>query len=64
MPLDYEQVKKFFYDKFSQELEGQGRYESAMYHTAVWIYEQGCKDNDLAKDAKIAELGARLNIND
>lgn len=56
MPLDYEQAKKFFNDKLTNDLEGKGRVESALYHTAMWIYEQGYKDNDSAKDARIAEL--------
>ena len=62
MPLDYEQAKKFFNDKLTQDLVGHGRLESAMYHTAMWIYEQGCKDTDAAKDAEIARLERKLAL--
>ena len=44
MPLDYEEVKRFFYDKLTHDLEGKGRMESALYHTAMWIYQKGIDD--------------------
>jgi hypothetical protein len=38
MPLDYELVKKTFADKLSQDFAGQGRFESAFYHTIQFVY--------------------------
>lgn len=41
-PLDYEAVKDFFFDKLEKDRKGRGRMESALYHTAQWIFLQGC----------------------
>lgn len=60
MPFDYEVAKKFFNDKLTNDLEGKGRVESALFHTAVMIYGEGCKDNDAVKDARIDELEYQL----
>jgi len=60
MPFDYEAAKKFFNDKLTNDLEGKGRVESALFHTATMIYGEGCKDNDAVKDARIAELERKL----
>jgi len=53
-PLDYEAVKEFFYTKLTDDRTGKGRMESAFFHTAQWIFLQGC--------ARHAELTARIAI--
>ena len=45
-PLDYEAVKDFFFDKLEKDRKGRGRMESALYHTAQWIFLQGCNRHD------------------
>lgn len=42
--FNYEDAKKFFYDKLTDDLVGKGRMESALYHTAVMIYMKGVED--------------------
>lgn len=39
--LDYERVKDFFYQKLEADRHGRGRMESAFFHTAQWIFQQG-----------------------
>ncbi|MCU0810149.1 MAG: hypothetical protein MUE59_03785 [Thiobacillaceae bacterium] len=39
-PLDYEQVKRFFAEKLASDFAGQGRVESAFYHTIKYVYER------------------------
>lgn len=67
MSFDYDEAKRFFVNKLATDLEGKGRMESALYHTAKMIYEAGARDSDAAlrreiddvvgrRDAKIAEL--------
>lgn len=56
MAFDYDEAKRFFVNKLATDLEGKGRMESALYHTAKMIYEAGARDTDAAKDAQIAEL--------
>jgi hypothetical protein len=52
--LDYEAAKDFFYTKLSMDRTGRGRMESAYYHTAQWIFLQGCTHH--------AELTARIAL--
>ncbi len=42
--LDYNEVKKFYADKLSQDLDGTGRIESAFYHTMKMVYLKGVED--------------------
>ena len=53
--LDYEMAKDVFHEKLTNDLHGRGRMESAFYHTAQWIFLQGCAERD-ALLARIAEL--------
>lgn len=46
MPLDYELVKKTFADKLSQDFAGQGRFESAFYHTVKFVYDSAQDERD------------------
>lgn len=62
MPFNYHNAKEFFYKKLGSDLEGQGRMESAYYHTAEFIYNEGCKDNDAAKDAALDQCRTLLRL--
>lgn len=42
--LDYELVKKHFADKLAADFSGQGRFESAFYHTIKMVYQAGLND--------------------
>lgn len=55
--LDYEQVKDVFYTKLERDRHGRGRMESAFFHTAQWIFKQGCQHEDTLC-ARIVELEA------
>lgn len=44
--IDYESVKEFFFTKLSADLYGRGRMESALYHTAQWIFLRGCHERE------------------
>jgi len=46
MPLDYELVKKTFDDKLAQDFAGQGRFESALHHTANFVYSWANDERD------------------
>jgi hypothetical protein len=37
--VDYEAVKKFFADKLAADFAGQGRFESAFYHTIKMVHD-------------------------
>lgn len=59
-PLDYEAVKDFFFDKLEKDRKGRGRMESALYHTAQWIFLQGCQCHaelleELKKEREISD---------
>jgi hypothetical protein len=41
--LDYEAVKKYYFEKGAADHRGHGRLESAFYHTIVMVFEQGMK---------------------
>lgn len=62
MSFDYEMAKEFFFRKMEADRVGKHRMESALYHTAAFVYAEGCKDADRAKDARIAELEKLLSI--
>ena len=49
--FDYDKAKRFFSYKLANDLEGQGRFESALYHTVRMIYEEGLKDGGSTGDA-------------
>ena len=44
--LDYEAAKDVFFRKLEHDRFGRGRMESALFHTAAWIFEQGCHERD------------------
>jgi hypothetical protein len=44
MPIDYEEVKSYFYTKLGKDIFGMGRMESAFYHTAQWIFDTAQAD--------------------
>lgn len=56
-PLDYEAVKDFFYNKLSQDRQGRGRMESAIFHTVQHVYLLGCHraDEVAAENARLTE---------
>jgi hypothetical protein len=39
-PLDYDMVKQYFAEKLAADFAGQGRFESAFYHTIKFVYER------------------------
>lgn len=53
--VDYERAKDYFWAKLADDRHGKGRMESAFYHTAQWIFMQGCGERDKML-ARIAEL--------
>ena len=69
MPLNYAHVRQFFAEHLAAELnkdpEARGRIESASFHTAQWIWEQGYNEgrrdavNTLTPD-EIREMGAEV----
>lgn len=42
--LDYNVVKKFHAKKLAEDAEGDGRIESAFYHTMKMVYLKGVED--------------------
>ena len=57
--LDYERAKDRFFEKLAADRHGRGRMESALYHTAQWIFEQGCHERNKLL-AEIDHLRAAL----
>lgn len=45
--LDYNEVKRYYADKLAQDLGGNGRIESAFYHTMKMVYLKGVEDGQL-----------------
>lgn len=45
--LDYEEVKKWFADKLSEDFKGIGRFESAFYWTVQKVFHKGVSENDI-----------------
>ena len=43
--IDYEAVKKHFADKLSADFAGQGRFESAFYHTIKMVHDSVAEEN-------------------
>lgn len=48
--VDYERAKDYFWAKLADDRHGKGRMESAFYHTAQWIFMQGCGERDRLLD--------------
>jgi hypothetical protein len=46
--LDYNVVKKFHAKKLAEDAEGDGRVESAFYHTMTMVYLKGVEDGEQA----------------
>lgn len=46
--LDYNIVKKFHAKKLAEDAEGDGRVESAFYHTMKMVYLKGVEDGEQA----------------
>ena len=46
--LDYTKVKKFHATKLYEEAEGEGRVESAFWHTMMMVYKAGVADGEQA----------------
>lgn len=44
--LDYNLVKKFHANKLREDAEGDGRVESAFYHTMKMVYLKGVEDGE------------------
>lgn len=40
--FDYEEAKDFYFDKLQADRTGKGRMESALFHTAQFIFDKGC----------------------
>lgn len=56
--IDYEKdVKAVFADKLQHDLTGNGRVESAAYHTARHIYLKGVDDGIKAAEMKLEAQG-------
>jgi hypothetical protein len=53
--LDYEEAKRFFHEKLGNDHFGQGRMESAFYHTAQWIWLHGHREGVLEAVQKVEE---------
>ena len=51
--IDYEAVKKHFADKLAADFAGQGRFESAFYHTIKMVH-------DTAHEQTLAESASRI----
>jgi hypothetical protein len=58
--FDYEAAKDFYFDKLQADRTGKGRMESALFHTAQFIFDKGCQ-RQAALLARIVELEARLD---
>lgn len=50
--LDYNYVKKFHAKKLAEDAEGDGRVESAFYHTMKMVYLKGVEDGEEAARAR------------
>lgn len=58
--FDYEAAKDFYFDKLQADRTGKGRMESALFHTAQYIFAKGCH-RQAALLARIAELETRVD---
>lgn len=56
--FDYEAAKDFYFDKLQADRTGKGRMESALFHTAQFIFDKGCQ-RQAALLARIVELERR-----
>ena len=50
--LDYNVVKKFHAKKLAEDAEGDGRVESAFYHTMKMVYLKGVEDGETAAQGR------------
>ena len=64
MPLNYDDAKKYFADKIGADWFGKGRMESAFFHTAQWIYDQGHVDGVNDSNTPCIPVGPIINLND
>jgi hypothetical protein len=53
--LDYNLVKKFHAKKLAEEAEGDGRVESAFYHTMKMVYLKGVEDGQRSVEVGIED---------
>lgn len=51
--LDYNEVKRFYADKLAKDAAGDGRVESAFYHTMRMVYLKGVEDGEKHKPEAI-----------
>jgi len=62
-PLDYEEVKDFFYAKLSDDRYGRGRMESAFFHTASFIFAKACaRQAELEEALSAAQVGREAQM--
>lgn len=61
--LDYEAVKDYFFAKLECDRHGRGRMESALYHTAQWIFEQGCAQHQWLRE-RMDSARMWISVND
>jgi hypothetical protein len=62
--LDYNVVKKFHAKKLAEDAEGDGRVESAFYHTMKMVYLKGVEDGEQAARHAEASRDKIVGIND
>lgn len=53
--LDYDEVKKFYAKKLADDAAGDGRVESAFYHTMKMVYLKGVEDGQKEEQRYIGE---------
>jgi hypothetical protein len=53
--LDYNLVKKFHAKKLAEDAEGDGRVESAFYHTMKMVYLKGVEDGQRSAEVGIED---------
>ena len=53
--LDYNEVKKFHAKKLAEDAEGDGRVESAFYHTMKMVYLKGVEDGQRSVEVGIED---------
>ena len=53
--MDYNEVKKFHAKKLAEDAEGDGRVESAFYHTMKMVYLKGVEDGQRSVEVGIED---------
>lgn len=63
--LDYEEVKDFFFHKLESDRFGKGRMESALFHTAQFIFDRGLGEREklLEEIALLRSIVDRMAVN-